>query len=232
MRLTLAVMLSLGYSDSYAVQNNVPKPAPIECVRGKGTVFHKSQEGGEKDLIGLVLSAKTEDSWLYWNGTWVDIGFNEGSNGVSIFPIFDNVIAGPFDGIGKDSEAVDYHIHPVADYPKSASGVLPLLSLKDIISHYRIRSAFESYGIKVRSRVVDEFGILEYYMDDSLYSRFNKSNKDFDCACNDLNSELQSIRALSDFKQLSFSEVRKRYYEGLMRKGMIINIFYSNDMKK
>lgn len=229
--LALAAMLSLGYTDSYASDNKVTKQISIECVRGRGTVFHKSQELGEKDLAGLVLSAKAEDSWLYWNGTWVDIGYNERSNGVSIFPIFDNVIAGPFDKIKKDDLVVDYHIHPAADYSKFKREVLPLLSVKDIISHYRICSALESYGIKTKSRVVDEFGILEYSIDDSLYSRFNRSNKEFDKVCNELDSELQSIRALSDFNKFSFSEIRKRYYDGLMRKGVIINMFFDDKGK-
>ncbi|MFA5141667.1 MAG: hypothetical protein WC471_01700 [Candidatus Woesearchaeota archaeon] len=220
MGLALAAVLSLGYGDSSSAKDKtIDKPVPIECVRGNDKVYFKSQEEGEKDLAAQVLSSKVEDSWFYWNGVWADVGTNELPKEVSVNPDLEDLMNNKFKGIKAGDVIYDYHIHPFSGFTKEGKKKIPLMSLADLLLHSTMRKKLEPYGVILKSRIVDEFGVTEYSLHDELYSRMHTGDK---TGIKDILSENILLKVLSGFS--TGIDLRDAYYYGLIMKGVKIDI--------
>lgn len=101
---------------------------------GSGFRVERSQLAGERDLNLLARQRAREDAWLFMNGTWTDVGYDEKQKSVSIDleavkAAVKRSLRGRSDpALRRNSLMVFYHIHPFTEDPQMADP----LSLADI----------------------------------------------------------------------------------------------------
>jgi hypothetical protein len=136
----------------------------IQVRKGFGCVYIGSQESGENQLDQLARRATREDAWLFLDGLWIDVGYDERDRSVlcsweAVRSLTNNLV---------DAELVWYHIHPIAS---DSTGVHPP-SIEDIFALVRLRGfCEEDWGVRLVGRVFDGRGIWEVDLHGGLWRK-------------------------------------------------------------
>ena len=144
----------------------------IRVVQGSGQVYSLSREDGERDLIELARYSDIEDSWIFADNKWYDIGVNETRFGVmsESDSLYQSLV-------NKTNIAVlfFYHIHPKKS--TSTNGFNPP-SMQDI-EHFLFEKRKFLNLANVIGNVVDGNGVWTYDLTNSAKASIKSYFLDF-----------------------------------------------------
>jgi hypothetical protein len=155
----LCVGTSIHTDDFASSQNGLngsdPMDAPVAEIRvreGFGHLYRGAQQQGELCLHRLAQTALREDAWIYMEGFWVDVGYDEEPRGVNC--TWEAVRSLPDITAGRD--LVWYHIHPQAGNPNTIHPP----SCKDIIALARLKMLCgDAFDSRLTGKVLDGAGV-------------------------------------------------------------------------
>lgn len=136
-----------------------PSRPHLEVKEGTGHTYQITHIEGEQDLHELAKTAIKEDSLIYFNGQWIDVGFDEETKKVlaNFGVILDLEKA---KNLPEGSKIYWYHIHPVKVLGKK--GIHPPSPL-DMSSHALAKKIYKDHlGLNLVSRVFDGHGVWEF----------------------------------------------------------------------
>ncbi|MBI4020802.1 MAG: hypothetical protein HY369_01015 [Candidatus Aenigmarchaeota archaeon] len=108
-----------------------PAAGPVRMVPGVGSVYRASQEEGERQLAAGPLAL--EDKFLYADGRWVDIGYDEQEDRITSHQwLRDRLV-----DAAEDDTIRFYHLHP-PDKGGAVSGP----SLADLVHHAALERSY------------------------------------------------------------------------------------------
>lgn len=144
----------------------------VEVREGAGHLYNLSQSRGEGDLHRLAVSEEKEDVWLFSNGTWIDIGFDEDATKVlSSFEDIESAIEklskDGIDNFPQNLKLVYYHIHPRRIYK---TGIYPPC-IYDIIALALLKDRYAKSVQAIAGKLFDGYGRWEFDISDELVQR-------------------------------------------------------------
>src|SRR3989344_7976404 len=150
--LALLLNCSNKTEDDIELKDDIKPDGHIQVVSGEGTTYNITEAEGEKDLGWLVRNQDKEDAWIFFDGRWVDTGFDESFDYViqSINFILKKIAEYP----GSERLVSQYHIHP--DYHCNPP------SHTDIFFSININRILAEHGITVVYKVIDPSGVWTY----------------------------------------------------------------------
>ncbi|MBN1837923.1 MAG: hypothetical protein JW820_18845 [Spirochaetales bacterium] len=152
------------------VAARAPAQEPVSGLRvreGVGHTYAGSRQSGEARLDSLAREVVREDAWLYADGLWVDIGYDERATSVLCSLAAIRAAA----DLAHGADLIWYHVHPrrsapVGVHPPSVEDIAALCVLKDFCQR--------EFGARLFGKVFDGFGVWEVDLSEELQSRLSR----------------------------------------------------------
>lgn len=193
---------------------------PVQIRSGAGTVYHRSLHEGESDLYKAAGSAHTEDFWAFYNGRWVDWGYNESCCSVEYVPL--NIADSLRKLSPRGTMIINYHNHPADDIFPSDS---------DIYSHKSAKHVFGLRGLKLISRIATKNIIIEYGITPQLDNEFSIAKEGSEDSAAE--SKLSALwKEIEDFDDSQGPKACREFFESMAQRYRDAGVILSYRFRK
>lgn len=121
------------------------------------TLYFSSSSEAEQSLRGMAMRGEYEVAWLSDGKRWVDVSRERSKGSVDI----DIIVLEKFLDAAEGSNILFYHFHS-SEVLEGTRAVVHPPSSRDLMFYPAIKEKVEENGMKLVTRVVDQFGIWDY----------------------------------------------------------------------